>query len=98
MLNKLRNKCLSKVLGSKTKQDSKMEIRQRLDLKCKISQGSRGNFPTKAIQSIQRSTKLKGLHLSLKKIAVVDLMWRGLFVLSVVVNMKANVKSEGLIA
>ena len=69
-----------------------MEILPRLDLRYKISKGSRRGFITKALLTLQGSTKVKGIHPRLKKGKVVIPMLRSLFFLSVEEkNIKANV-------
>ena len=68
-----------------------MEILLRLDLRCKISQGSRKGSPSRVLTPFQVLTKVKGLHPSLRRRKVVFLMMRSILVLNVVENMKASV-------
>lgn len=62
------------------KKELMREILPRLDLNSNIRKGSRGCFPTKALQKLQGSTKVKCLHLILRKREVVVPTWRGLHV------------------
>ena len=72
-------------------QGPKMEFLVRIDLRCKISQGSRKGSPIKFLLPFQGSTKVNGVHISLRRIKVVVLMLKRLIALNVVENIKASV-------
>ena len=69
-----------------------MEILPRLDLRCKISQGSRRGSPFKDLLTPKESKKVKGINPSLKRGKVVVPMLRSLFILSVVEKMRKTLK------
>ena len=67
-----------------------MKMLPRVDLRFKISQGSRKGFPRNVLQILQGLTKVKCLPPILKREKVVVLMLRSLFVQRVVQNIKVN--------